>query len=566
MPESLQAGGIVMVVQTAQKGQKYPAAGQGQETGIQGTAAELITAQLAAWGVKTLYGVSGDAIFPLLDSVARQQALNFLPTIHEFSAAYMAVTEARLSGRPAVCTATSGPGTVNLLNGLAEAYRDRVPVLAITGDVKSAALGLNVKQGINQQQLLAAVTGYSAVVRDPGKALPLLQEAMRVAAEQQTAAHVAIPKDIFKMPAAGTLQPLPPAFRPSVPPARDFEPFAGRLKSFSRPLILAGQEARTAAAETVQLADQLGIGIILAQGARGIVPGAHPLVLGGLGEAYIPAPLNQADVILMIGTAPYEMNYLPPNIPLMQIAPGPEYIRDAPVQPAAALTGDIPVILQKMGSSLAGYRPATQWRSILAAAHHDWLRQVKEDSQDYIIPLAPRRLAAELNRFVSPDAILAMDVGEFMHWFDRSFTGHRQRLLLSGYWRCMGSALPAAIAAKGLYPDKQVAAITGDGGFLMSMYELVTAVKYRLPVTIIIFNNGKYALEEHKMQAGGLIPAGVDLPGHDFALFARACGADGYSIKDPAELTRVLPEALNSGRPALVDVKVSASEPPFTKA
>lgn len=105
----------------------------------------------------------------------------------------------------------SGPGTVNLLNGLAEAYRDWVPVLAVTGDVKSKTQGLNVKQGINQQQLLAAVTGYSAVVRDPGKALPVLQEAMRIAAEQQTTAHVAIPEDIFKMPAAGTLQPLLPA-------------------------------------------------------------------------------------------------------------------------------------------------------------------------------------------------------------------------------------------------------------------------------------------------------------------------------------------------------------------
>lgn len=529
------------------------------------TVAELIAAQLAAWSIKTVYGVCGDAIFPLLDALTGQEAVDFFPAVHEFSAAYMAVTEARLTGRPAVCAATSGPGAVNLLNGLAEAYRDRVPVLAITGDVKSPMLGLNVKQGINQQQLLAAVSGYSAGIRDPAGVLPILQEAMQTAVELQTVAHVSVPKDVFKMPSAGSLMPLAPILQTGLPPAKQFQQFTGRLQNYSRPLMLAGQESRDAAAEVIGLAEALGAGIILAQGSKGIIPGAHPLVMGGLGEAYIPSPLSQADVIVLSGTAPYELSYLPPNVPVMQIVPRPEYVRDAPFSPVAVLVGSIRECLQRLITLLAGYRPAPEWRGILATAHHDWLRQVADDSRCRSTPLSPRRLAAELNRALAPDAVLAMDVGEFMHWFDRSFTGHRQRLLLSDYWRCMGSALPAAIAAKSLCPAKQVVAITGDGGFVMSMYELTTAVRYRLPVKVIIFNNSRYALEKHKMMAGGLNPVGTDLDNPDFVMFARACGAEGYHIEDPIRLARVLPEALSSDRPTLVDVKVSAPVPPFIK-
>lgn len=547
-----------MAVQTIEQDQALKAVRQG-------TVAELIVAQLAAWGIKTLYGLSGDAIFPLLDAVSRQELIRFFPAVHEFSAAYMAVTEARLIGRPAVCAATRGPGTVNLLNGLAEAYRDRVPVLAVTGDVKSGQLGLNVKQGINQQQLMAAVTGYSAVIREPSKALTVLREAVRVAVEHRTAVHVSIPEDVFKMPATGAPGSLPSALQPGLPAEQDLRQFGSRLRNYARPLILAGQEARAAAEEMIRLAETLGAGVIPAQGAKGIIPGAHPLVLGGLGEAFIPAPLNEADVIIILGTAPYEMAYLPPVLPVMQIVSRPEYVRDAPHPPASALAGDIRGILQELIKGLDGYRPAPEWRNTLASAHHGWLKEVEEDGRDREIPVSPRRLAAELNRALSPDAIITMDVGEFMHWFDRSFLGHRQQLILSDYWRCMGSALPAAIAAKRLHPDRQVVAITGDGGFAMSMYELVNAVRYRLPVTVILFNNGIYALEKHKMEAGGLNPVGIGLANPNFATFARACGAEGYSVEDPAELSRVLPEALSLGRPALVDVKVSAPEPPFIK-
>lgn len=534
------------------------------------TVAELITDQLAAWEIKTVYGVCGDAIFPLLDTLVRQEAVEFFPAVHEFSAAYMAVTEARLTGRPAVCTATSGPGVVNLLNGLAEAYRDRVPVLAITGDVKSTALGLNVKQGIDQQQLLAAVSGCSKAVRTPSEVLPMLQETMQTAIEQQTAAHVSIPHDLFKMPAAGSVLALLPELKPGLPPellpAEQLRQFTDLLQTHSRPLLLAGQESRDAAAEITGLAETLGAGIILSQGAKGLIPGTHPRVLGGLGEAYIPSPLNGADIIVLSGSAPYELSYLPAHVPVLQIVSRPEYITAAPSPPAAGLVGNIRDCLQALISALAGYRPAPEWPDILTTSHRDWLQQVAEDSRDRSIPLTPRRLAAELNRLLAPDAILTMDVGEFMHWFDRSFTGHRQRLLLSDYWRCMGSALPAAIAAKRLRPDKQVAAITGDGGFAMSMYELTTAVKNRLPVTVIIFNNGQYALEKHKMLAANLTPVGTDLTNPDFVLFARACGADGYSIEDPLQLSRLLPEALNSDRPTLIDIKVSAPAPPFIKA
>ncbi len=530
-----------------------------------GTVAEIIVAQLADWGIGTVYGVSGDSIFPLLDAIAQQDKVAFLPTVHEFSAACMAVAEARLTGRPAVCTATGGPGTVNLLNGLAEAYRDRVPLLAITGDVNSQTLGLNVKQGINQQQLLAAVAAYSAMIRDPAEALAVLLEAMRVAVELQTAVHVTIPKDIFSQPASGTLLPMPPAMAPALPPTDIFVQAASLCKSFSRPLILAGQASRGAAAQTVQLAESLSAGIILAQGAKGIVAGTHPLVLGGLGEAYIPAPLSQADGLIMIGTAPFETSYLPPNLPVIQFASRPEYLWHAPVPPAVGLAGDIPGMLQEFTGLMAGYRPASEWAGMLATGHHNWLRLIEDDTRDQSLPPAPRRLAAELNRLLTPDAILAVDIGEFMHWFDRSFCGQRQRLLLSDYWRCMGAALPAAIAAKRLYPYKQVVALTGDGGFIMSMQELITAAKYELPVKIIIFNNSQYALEKHKMKAGGWLPLGVNLTNPDFVMFARACGAAGYRIDTADELAKVLPVALNDNRPTVIEVIVSTPVPPHLK-
>jgi len=528
---------------------------------INGNVADLLLAQLAEWGVRRIYGVLGDAIFPLCDAMSRQDRIAFIATAHESGASFAASYEAASTGALAVCAATTGPGAVNLLAGLADAYMENHPVLAITGQVETKKMGPGTVQYFDQQAVYGNFAACSSLLPDPAGAVDALLAAVRKALLMSSVVHLSIPKDVLLAPVTAETLPAGALEVKGAPRVcGNVASVAAAVRSAQKPLVVMGRQAREVKDLVLRLAGQLGAGLVLAQEAKGMVPGDHELNLGGIGEALLPPLVREADRIILVGDAPYEQQYFPPGAGLVHLGDRPGRLHRAV---AASAVGDLRQMMENLCASLQDH-----------AANREWLDRVKVEAQNRVKPgdvpagpgpMHPLRLMVELDQIIPEDAVIALDVGEFIHWFDRGFAGRRQDVLLSGHWEAIGAGLPAAMGAKLARPERTVVALVGDGGFLMSMAELATCVRYRIAVPVIVVKNGQYGLERNKMLAEKLNPFGTDLPNADFVQFARACGAEGFRVEDPAGIREALTTALALGGPALIEVPCAAVDLPQTR-
>ena len=525
-----------------------------------GNVADAILRMLAQTGVKSIYGISGDAIFPLLDAIPRQEAIKYYSPAHENGAAFMASYEAKLTGRLAVCTATSGPGTVNLLNGLADAFFDKAPVLAINGQVDTKKIGTNTKQYFKQLSVTENFSLFSEMVVSPQALVPVLAAAIETAVNSGTVAHVSVPRDVFLMPTEVTEKPVVKGKNQIWGNgfAEMLETTVELLNSKTKPVILMGVKGEANGRAVCELAEKLGAAIVIAQQVMGVISYNKVRVIGGIGEGYSPEMLNQADCILIIGEAPYELSFLPESVPVIQITDKTANLHFGVIR--YGIIGAPALVVKALEKRTARRSCDGRWSEMVAEERQIRRELINQDGNIACTPIHPARVIAELNRFAAEDAIITLDIGSLIHWFERGFLASKQTVLLSSHWRSMGSGLPAAAAAKIAMPEKQVLALVGDGGLLMSMGEFLTAVRYNLPITVIVFRNGKYNLEKYKMLGQGMNPFGSEIPGLDYAGYAEACGAKGFRINDPEQLATVLPQALNCQVPAIVDI-VTADVP-----
>lgn len=530
-----------------------------------GKTAEIILQLLSGAGVKSVYGVSGDAIFPFLDALARQDSVRYYSTVIETGAAFMASYEAKLTGRLAVCTATSGPGTVNLINGLADAYFDRAPVLAITGQVDISKMGTNAKQYFDQRSVIQNFTTFSETVLSPDTVVPIVQTAIETALNKRTTAHVSIPGDVFLKTLSSTNIPVVSgkSYILGAGVSAKLDEAVRLLNNSRKLLVITGLKNRDVMEKVEQVAEKRDAGIVSAQHVQGAVSDQHPRAVGVIGQGYLPGMINEVDCILLVGEASYELKFLPEKIPVIQIADTAESFYYNKIM--CGLVGNPAHILSLILERLEAIRDAGKWFNVIGREKEARVQSVSQDAQNNQIPIHPARLIAAMSRIVDENAVITLDIGSFIHWFGRGFKMKNQTILVSGKWRSMGSGLPAAIGAKIALPDKQVISLVGDGGFLMSMAELVTAVRYNLPVTVIVVSNSVYSLEEHKMALEGLIPYGYKLNTPDFAALAEASGAMGFRISEPHDLEAVLNEAFNCNKPAVVDVQTADEKLPFLK-
>ncbi len=518
---------------------------------------DIILRILANAGVKSIYGVSGDTIFPLLDAISRQDRIKYYSAASESGAAFMASNEAIVSGRLTVCTATSGPGTANLVNGLADAYFDSAPVLALTGQVSASKLGTNTKQYFSHDNLIKTFAAFSQTAASPQALVPALLEAVHTGISQKTVAHLSIPKDVLSAPLEepGGLPEVAQSSAARVNLGYELDSALGILNNSKNPLIVYGLKDRDAAETAALLSEKLRAALVLSQQARGAIPDNHPRVIGGIGEGYLPAILNHADCVLLVGEPFYEMKFIPAKIPLIQITDKVSSLFYARI--TCGLVGKQSLLLKLISDHVTPVKNNTWWSEEIEKEKARRQQMIEGDASNNQTPIHPARLVSALSKITANDAVIALDIGSFMHWFDRSFQTDSQTVLISSEWRSMGAGLPAAIGAKIALPERQVVCLTGDGGMLMSMGELATAVRYNLAVTIIVFNNRGYILEKQKMQAEGFNPFGYELKVPDFARCAEACGAKGIEVENPDKLDEVLAEALNYNQPVLVDVTVS---------
>lgn len=504
--------------------------------------ADYVVQQLAAWGVKSVYGVAGDAILPFIEAISKHPALTFFGVKHEATAAFMASAEAKLLGRLGVCTATSGPGIANLLNGLADAKSDQAPVLAITGQVDSFNLSTNYKQYIDQSQLLSPAVSFSGIVTSQESCNDVLTKAMRSAVAQGTAVHVGFPLDVWSMVTDEEIRPPEPylSTKPMSPP-EVITKAVDILNAAERPGILVGRGAKNQGNTILFLAEKWTAGLCYTMGAKGILPGDHHLVLGGLGEGGSAASttmLLEVDTVLIAGATWWPASYTPPVAKIIQLDVVPENIgRNMPVN--YGVVGDLADLLPDITARLAE-KKREQWLERLHSVKNNWLKTISPEITAEGSPVPPGYLIKTLEDLISEDAIITLDTGDHTVWFNRLFSGSKQEVIFSGKWRSMGFGLPAALSAKIAKPDRQVVAIVGDGGLAQTLAEFSTAVRYNLPVTVVVVNNGYLAMEKDRMQLAGMNYETTSLTNPDFAKYAELCGGRGFRVETTEELSGTL--------------------------
>ncbi len=542
------------------------------------TASDILLDTIADWGVDVVFGLPGDGINGIMEALRkRQDRMRFVQVRHEESAAFMACGYAKWTGRLGCCLATSGPGGIHLLNGLYDAKLDGAPVLAITGLHYHDLLDTYSQQDVDLDKLFMDVCVYNSRVMGPAHVRNVAELACRTALARRGVAHLTMPVDLQDQPfdgARASPRNVPGhtsdvwAKRAALPHEDDLHRAADVLNAGSKVTILAGRGAIGAADELEKIADLLAAPIGKPLLGKMAVPDDSPYTTGSvglLGTAPSQDALEGCDTLLIAGSSfPYIEYYPAPGqarcvqIDLDPTRIGLRYPTEVGLVGDARLTlaALIPLLQRKTN------------RSFLEQAQsgmRDWWQLMEERGTRRDTPMKPQVVAWELGKRLRSDAIFACDSGTIATWYARQMPVRRgQMCTLSGNLATMACGLPYAVAAQIAYPDRQVVALVGDGGFTMLMGDLATCVKYELPVKIVVVkNNSLGQIKWEQMVFLGNPEFGCDLHPIDFAAFARAVGAKGYTIDDPAKCGAVLDQALNEPGPTVIEAVVDPHEPPM---
>src|SRR5918999_1217246 len=541
------------------------------------TAADVLVEGILDWGVDTVFGLPGDGINGIMEALRqRQDRVRFIQVRHEEAAAFMACAYAKYTGRLGCCLATSGPGGIHLLNGLYDAKLDQAPVLAITGQTYSDLKGSNFQQEVNMALLFEDVTVYNQEVINPEQVAMLADAACRHALNNRGVAHITFPVDYQeKEPSGeGTMHKdeghtssrwSPPVV---VPPEDELKLAAFILNESKKPVILVGQGALGATEEVIELADKLGAPVVKALLGKAVIPDDHPLTTGGLGllgTTPSQEAMEQADALLIVGSSFPYMEYLPKpdQAKGVQIDDKPDRIGlRFPVE--VGLVGDAKPTVAAL-SRLVTRKEDRSFLEGAQAGMKDWWELMRTRAQKDDVPIKPQRVAWELSELASDDAIISTDSGTITTWIARDFKIRgTQKFSCSGNLATMAPGLPYAIAAKLAFPERQSIAFVGDGGFTMLMGEFLTAVKYNLPIVVIIIKNNTLGqIKWEQIVFLGNPEYGCELQNLNFAKFADACGGLGWTVEKPGEIRPTLERAINSNKPSLGEVVVHPFEPPI---
>ena len=541
------------------------------------TVADLLVERLINWGVDTIFSLPGDGINALFEALRTQDdRINLVQVRHEESAAFAACGYAKYARRLGVCLATSGPGGIHLLNGLYDAKFDGQPVLAITGHTFHDLIGTHYQQDVNLDKLFMDVAAYNERIMGPAHVCNVVDEAVKTAIARRTVAHITIPKDIQDWTENGQRSKMNVPRHSGdlysdalpLPPKGLLEKAAEIINAGSKPAILAGRGCLNARNEILALAEKLGAPIVKPLLGKAVVPDDHPYTTGGiglLGTAPSQETLEECDTLIIAGSSfPYlEFYPKPGQAKGVQIDIDPIRIGlRHPVE--VGLVGQCWDVLQAL-IPLVQPKKDRRFLQETQARMKKWNELMEERGTRTDRPLKPQVVAHQLNQFLNDDAIICCDTGTVTTWAARhiKIKGNMQ-FSASGTLASMANGVPYSIGAAMAHPGRQVVCFAGDGGFTMLMGEFATLVKYNLPVKVIVIKNnvlGMIKWEQIAME--GNPQFGVQLHPIDFAVFAQACGAPGYTVEDPKQVRSVLELAFAHPGPALVEAIVDPNEPPL---
>ena len=528
--------------------------------------AEVMVATLKASGTRRVYGIPGDSLNGFTDAMRRAGGIAWQHVRHEEAAAFAAAAEAALTGELAVCAASCGPGNLHLINGLFDANRSRVPVLAIAAQIPEDEIGSEYFQETHPQNLFRECSVYCELVSEPEQMPRVLEIAMRTALSRGGVAVVVIPGGVFfaDVPSGAKAVPVRAATSVIRPDDTSLAAAAEVLNSAQRVTILAGAGCAGAHRQLIDLAGALQAPVVHAFRGKEFIEYDNRFDVGmtgliGFSSGY--RAMEHCDALLMLGTDfPYRPFY-PGGVPVVQVDVRGEQIgRRVPVDvPLVGTVKDtidalLPLITVKTDSAhldrmTAHYRRARARLDRLAESHRGRS------------PLHPQSVATAIDRLAADDAVFTADVGTPCIWAARYLRMNgRRRLIGSFNHGSMANALPQAIGAQASQPGRQVVALSGDGGLAMLLGELITLRQLHLPVKVVVFNNGALSFVELEMKAAGIVTYGTDLDNPDFAAIAQAAGLFGARVEKAGELDDALLAAFEHDGPALVDVRTDRHE------
>ncbi len=542
------------------------------------TAADVLIETLIDWGVDTVFGIPGDGINGIMESLrTHQEQIRFIQVRHEESAAFAAASYSKFTGRLGVCLATSGPGGLHLTNGLYDAKLDGASVLAITGHHYSDLIDTAQQQDVDLTRVFEDVTVYNTRVMNAAHVENVAPLACRTAIARRGVAHICFPTDLQELDAGSkprSKDDVPGhtsdvfARRGALPPETDVRRAAEILNDGRKVVILAGRGATGAGEELERVADVLGAPIVKALLGKSVVPDDSPYTTGTtglLGTKPSVDAMEACDTLLIVGS----------SFPYIEFYPAPGTARGVQIDADPTRIGlRFPVEVGVVGDArrslevLLPHLRRNEDRSFLEQAQsgmRDWWKLMGERESRMDTPMKPQVPAAAVSRHLLDDAIVVSDSGTITTWFARHIRTRRgQQFSLSGNLATMACGLPYALGAQAAYPNRQVVAFVGDGGFSMLMADFATAVKYQLPIKVVVVKNNYLGqIKWEQMVFLGNPEYGVDLQPIDFVKVAEACGGTGIRIDDPAACDELMARALATPGPVLIEAVVDPLEAPM---
>ncbi len=537
------------------------------------TVAEQLAKTLEQAGVKRIWGVTGDSLNGLSDALRRMKTIEWMHVRHEEVAAFAAGADAAVTGQLAVCAGSCGPGNLHLINGLFDAHRNHVPLLAIAAHIPSSEIGLNYFQETHPQELFKECSHFVELVTNAAQMPHVLHRAMRTAIAKRGVAVIVLPGDVALQEAAseGTRW-TPPLPASVVPEDSELIRLARLLDAHEAITLLCGSGCAGAHDQVVALADKLGAPIVHALRGKEHVEWDNPFDVGmtgliGFSSGY-QAMLN-CDVLVMLGTDfPYR-HFYPGNAKIVQIDINP----DALGRRAQLELGIVGGVAETIEALLPKLQRRSDRRFIGAALkHYADARQGLDDlahPSPAGRPIHPQYLTRLVSELADEDAIFSADVGTPTVWAARYLHMNGKRRLLGSFNHgSMANAMPQALGAQAAFPGRQVISLSGDGGFSMLMGDFISLVQLGLPVKVIVYDNSTLGFVAMEMKASGYLDTGTDLRNPDFAAMANAMGVLGLRVEQSEELESALRRAFSHDGPVLVDVVTAKQElavPPAIK-
>ncbi len=530
------------------------------------TIADLLVETLSDAGVKRIWGVTGDSLNGINDSLRRFKRIEWVPVRHEETAAFAAGAEAAVTGKLAVCAGSCGPGNMHLINGLYDCWRNRVPVLAIAAHIPSTEIGLGYFQETHPQALFRECADFVELVSNPAQMPEILYRAMNTAIGKQGVAVLVLPGDVAlsEAPAASPRHWVAEQPQRIAPTSTEIDRLVGLLNQAKAPAILAGAGCAGAHTELVSVAKALKAPIVHALRGKEYVEYDNPYDVGmtgliGFSSGY--HTLMSADAVLMLGTSfPYRAFY-PKEATMIQVDRDPTALGRHTTL-SLGIAADVRETLSALLPKLAERSDATFLNRALdhyhkARAGLDELAQPAPASK----PVHPQHLMRLVSELAAEDAVFTADVGTPTVWAARYLKMNgRRRLLGSFNHGSMANAMLQALGAQAAQPNRQVISLSGDGGFTMMMGDMLTAVQQKLPIKIILFNNSSLGFVAMEMKAGGYLDTATDLQNPDFAAIAKVAGFTSFRADDSTNLKETLTQALAHPGPVLVDVRTERNE------